>query len=294
MFLNENDILEIKINNHWNVIDKFIILESSQTHTGDYKPYNFDKKRFEKYSDKVIYIQMGSIDSVIEQNPNVVCKYLYNAHRANSNETVIDWIRDSVQSSLLVNCLDHCGAKDDDVILIDCADEIVSEDGILRGIERFRDHAKFMPNITIPELNGGIDPIFGFEFINYYYKINLQDPRNRIIIQSMMTTTKNLKLLQPSTYRHFGIQTHEAIRNAGWHFGFLDNTDGEMALQKYKSWSHARDRSTNYYENVKTKEDAVAKLFECFSLEKVPLSKSTHPPYLIDNLDKYQSLIYDK
>ena len=54
-FLNENDIYELRINQHWDFVDKFIVLEAGETHTGLKKPFNFDQKRFEKYSEKLIY-----------------------------------------------------------------------------------------------------------------------------------------------------------------------------------------------------------------------------------------------
>ena len=49
MFLQENDLLEIKINEEKNHVDKFIVIESLQTHNGNIKDIPlFDKKRFEK------------------------------------------------------------------------------------------------------------------------------------------------------------------------------------------------------------------------------------------------------
>jgi beta-1,4-mannosyl-glycoprotein beta-1,4-N-acetylglucosaminyltransferase len=53
MFLNENDLLEIRINQHLDFVDKFIIIEAGQTHSGNKKTKNFDTKRFEKYADKI-------------------------------------------------------------------------------------------------------------------------------------------------------------------------------------------------------------------------------------------------
>ena len=53
MFFNENDLLEIKLNQHWQFIDKFIIVEAGETHTGIEKPLCFDHERFKKYSSKI-------------------------------------------------------------------------------------------------------------------------------------------------------------------------------------------------------------------------------------------------
>ena len=72
MFLNENDLLEIRINEHWEFVEKFIIIEAGQTHSGNNKPYNFDKQRFEKYSDKIVYVQHDSLDDLAEQHPELL------------------------------------------------------------------------------------------------------------------------------------------------------------------------------------------------------------------------------
>jgi hypothetical protein len=45
MFFNENDIFEIRLNQHWDFVDKFIVVEAGETHTGLKKPYNFDHER---------------------------------------------------------------------------------------------------------------------------------------------------------------------------------------------------------------------------------------------------------
>lgn len=291
LFLNENDVLEIKINNHWDIIDKFIIIESSQTHTGYPKPFNFDQKRFNKYGDKIKYIQVSNLDELITTRPELVCQILTKEHNNNSNEITDDWIRDSVQSALLPLEIIELGGQDDDIVIIDCCDEIVSTQALEIALTRFNNKEKYTKQLNNNKII--IDPIFGFKFHNFYYKINLQNPHGKTIIQSMCTTLANLKTYKPSTLRHFGIHTHEPIEG-GWHFGFLDNGEGQMALEKFKSWAHSRDKNTDYYNSVVTNKDAVSRLFSIFNLEKVPISIDSHPPFLVNNLDKYQYLIYDK
>jgi hypothetical protein len=65
-FLNENDLLEIRVNQHWDHVDHFIILEAGQTHTGMPKPFLFDKQRFEKYSSKIIYETIDTVDELLD------------------------------------------------------------------------------------------------------------------------------------------------------------------------------------------------------------------------------------
>ena len=57
LFFQELDLLEVRLEYLYEKVDKFIILESCQTFTGGEKSFYFEdnKKRFEKYLDKIIY-----------------------------------------------------------------------------------------------------------------------------------------------------------------------------------------------------------------------------------------------
>ena len=58
MFNNELDLLEIKLEELHDFVDKFIIVESTHTHTNLPKKlyYAENQKRFEKYKDKIIHL----------------------------------------------------------------------------------------------------------------------------------------------------------------------------------------------------------------------------------------------
>jgi beta-1,4-mannosyl-glycoprotein beta-1,4-N-acetylglucosaminyltransferase len=58
MFFNELDVLEIRFNELYNVIDKFVLIESLKSHSGNNKPLYFkdNEKRFSKFLDKIIHI----------------------------------------------------------------------------------------------------------------------------------------------------------------------------------------------------------------------------------------------
>ena len=55
-FFNELDILEVRLQELWDTVDNFIILEASTTYVGNPKSYLFDenKDRYAKYMDKII------------------------------------------------------------------------------------------------------------------------------------------------------------------------------------------------------------------------------------------------
>ena len=63
MYFNEDLILDIRLNELNNFVDKFVIVESLYTHSGEKKGLNFDINKFKKFSDKIIYITSNDIPS---------------------------------------------------------------------------------------------------------------------------------------------------------------------------------------------------------------------------------------
>lgn len=55
-FYNENDVFDLKFNIEKDYVDKFVIVEATKTFSGQKKPLNFDKKRFELIKDRIIYV----------------------------------------------------------------------------------------------------------------------------------------------------------------------------------------------------------------------------------------------
>ena len=49
MYFNEELMLEARLNELNQYVDKFIIVESSYTHSGENKRFNFNKEKFSKW-----------------------------------------------------------------------------------------------------------------------------------------------------------------------------------------------------------------------------------------------------
>ena len=58
LFYNELDLLEVRINTLWDVVDYFVIVEATLTHQKEKKPLFFEenKERFKKYKQKIIHV----------------------------------------------------------------------------------------------------------------------------------------------------------------------------------------------------------------------------------------------
>lgn len=282
-FLNENDLYEIRLNQHWDFVDKFIVVEAGETHTGIRKPLRFDHKRFESYKSKIHYVTFDNFEDEMKKYPELF-ENISTSIGPNSERK--DWVRCYFQDNYLVKILKDLEAKDDDIVYSSCLDEIIKVEAFNQGLERFKDKDTLYAH--------NLRPIFFFHLYLYAYKVNLLHRHWSKHVFSWMTEVGNFKKILPSSYRDKLIFTHPPIPDAGWHFTFLDNTDGEMVLEKQRSWAHSRDKYPGKkvkFDHI-TKEEAVQRFFEDYEVTLVDITEGTHPKYLIDNLDKFKNLIY--
>lgn len=101
-FFNELDLLEIRLNVLKDAVDRFVLVEAGETHTGRPKPLYFkeNEARFARFRDRISYV-------CIEKFP-AVC--------------TTDWARENWQRNAIAEGLKD--AKDDDIVLISDLDEI--------------------------------------------------------------------------------------------------------------------------------------------------------------------------
>lgn len=101
-FFNELDLLEIRLNVLKDVVDRFVLVEAGETHSGRPKPLYFkeNEERFAAFRDRLVYV-------CIEKFPPVCAT---------------DWARENYQRNAVAEGLKD--AKDDDVVLISDLDEI--------------------------------------------------------------------------------------------------------------------------------------------------------------------------
>jgi beta-1,4-mannosyl-glycoprotein beta-1,4-N-acetylglucosaminyltransferase len=297
-FFNENDLLELRINQHWNFVDKFIIVEAGESHTGVKKLFNFDHERFKKYSSKLTYVNFDNFKEEINKNLNLLDWYS-TQDRTSRGQNTDDWLRDHFQGNYPIKILKELEAEDTDLIYISALDEILNEEAFKKGQSIFLDKDKLYPlksgDRPIQNHEGQLvftRPAFGFSLDMFVYKFNLFCKQ---ISVAQLTEFSVLKQMLPSTMRALSMNTHPSIPDAGWHFTFLDNTDGEKVLEKQKSWAHSRDQLPN--QKIKfthtSKQEALERLFLDYKVKKTDITEKTHPKYLIDNLDEYKNYIFD-
>ena len=135
-FLNELDLLEIRLNILNKVVDKFVIVEATRTHSNQLKPLVFadNKERFRRFLDKIIYV-------VVDKYPLIESA----------------WTIENHQRNCIAKALAAC--HDDDVILISDLDEIPHPEKIKECL-----HA---PGIKL------FEQFMFYYFLNY---LNVTDP----------------------------------------------------------------------------------------------------------------------
>ena len=116
-FYNEFELLELRLELLYPVVDHFVICECNKTLRGDDKPFYFaeNKERFTKYLDKIINIQLTDPPMISQQRV-----------KSNGNVFAGDWDIEHYQRNGIIRGLVDC--KPEDIIMISDLDEIPDPD----------------------------------------------------------------------------------------------------------------------------------------------------------------------
>lgn len=103
-YYNEKDIIRVRFEELGETVDKFIVVEASETFTGKPKPFYFDSipNWINKWKDKIVRVKID-----------------FPSHVQSA------WDREFYQRNSIVNGLYEAGAEKQDLVLISDADEII-------------------------------------------------------------------------------------------------------------------------------------------------------------------------
>ncbi len=133
MFSNEEDLLLLRIVEGLQYVEKFIIIESRETHSGYKKPLyssssptNKAKKIFEIYKDKIIHHIIDEFPKCVQDYPkDMVQNILDHRPETKDNEKVLlNWLREGYQRSIVVNYIGLDKNNLTDIFIISDLDEI--------------------------------------------------------------------------------------------------------------------------------------------------------------------------
>jgi beta-1,4-mannosyl-glycoprotein beta-1,4-N-acetylglucosaminyltransferase len=270
-FYNELDLLELRMNILGDIVDYFVINESTITFTGKKKPLYFaeNKERFKKWQDKIIH-------HVLDDNNETLEKYWEGVpyHRSMMEDDIyklpLHYQRACFhKDSAIYALLDH--AQDDDIILTSDADEIANPE-VIRSIDEW-----FDPNNHYV-LKGPV----------YYYYLNLLCEKEWM--GTRVSTMKMLKTMSVDKLR----QSHQdawKVEDGSWHWSFFGDADTVRA--KMDAYEHQENNLPQFRDSM---EERIEKGIDPFGRDYlytpqvVPID-DTFPEYIIKNKDKLAKYI---
>ncbi len=219
-FFNELDLLELRLSELYDVVDRFVMIEAGETFTGKKKPYNYEEnaERFARFADKITYLKLESFPEGLD-----------------------GWQRERLQRDKMMEGLADAAA--DDLVLLSDLDEI-PDAAVLAGL------VKNPP---------GKGEVYCLELRWFYYFMNLERRARwlrlgpRLIRRDQISTMQALRYVHGQTKGWFrdlmraikaarGMKRwvkRTTIANAGWHFTWLGGAKGVAA----KAWSLTKHSS---------------------------------------------------
>lgn len=279
-FFNELDLLEIRLNELYEVVDFFVIVEANFTHQGKGKPYFFEENqnRFSQFLDKIIHIK-------VDDRPK---KGLLNA---DENWNLEHFQRNAIERGL-------AAAQSNDLIIVSDVDEIPNKDKII-----FLKNSSYRKAILLMKIYYYFIDLEAKEKFSFKYYIlgkilgiskYTRKSINNIWWQGSVVLRKS-EFISAQHCRDL-LATYQKdvfyVENAGWHFSYLGGI--EKIITKLESFAHA-ELNEKKYKNA----DFILNTIKnggVIGLPKVRLYKKSienHPLFLKNNIERFKHLYSD-
>jgi len=283
-FFNENLMLEVRFNILNKYVDKFVVVESKYSHSGQKKKLNFDIKRFNKFKEKIIYLVIDKepSDLIYEKNENNFVEP-NNEIRRNSIKRIAG------QRNKLIEGLSE--ASDNDYIFYSDNDEI--------------------PNFEELNFEKNKDKIIIFKQKLFYYKFNLLCDRvdwygTKGCKKKDLISFSWLREIKAKKYNFYRLDTLfskvkyqgvNIINDGGWHFSqLMSPQDIETKLlnqEHHDEYRLAKENLSNIKDMINRKvinydhkaKSTDYKFSKEFKLENISIDHM--PLFLKQNKEKY-------
>jgi len=199
-FYNELDMLELRLNELYDVVDYFVLVESIKTFVRNDKELYFEnnKERFSKFLNKIIHIIV----------------------KDNIPQSSDPWVIEHHQRRCIDIGIKQLNLNNDDIIIITDVDEIPDSKTLL-----------YVKNNNL--INGD----YVLEFDLYYYNLNCKMRKKwkhpKIINYECYYNEYNC---DPEGVRNNETDSLPVIKNGGWHLSFFG--DIEFIKNKIRNFSH--------------------------------------------------------
>lgn len=263
LFKNELDLLEIQLEELYDYVDYFILLETERSFQNtirkDFGTYEKNIKRFEKYHDKILYTKLDKD----QYDPNYV--------NVSSRE------RRNYNYEILKEVVRNYNFNNNTIVLYGDCDEFPN-----------RNIVKKIKNGEIPVDE---NTIINLQMDLYYFYFNYictSHPWNGFKLVSLPLFLNNpiYEVIRCAHDR----QQLPTIKNAGWHYSYFGDVD--YVLDKINTLSHVENKTekimdrNNILESMKTGRDIYFRnnhIWEILEHDKVTL-----PILVQNNLKKYK------
>lgn len=257
IFFNELDLLEIRLDELDSIVDYFVIVEATKTHSGKSKALVFgeNRERFHKYTDRIIHIVVDDMPELVNNNRWVLENYqrrcISRGLIACKGEDIIvisdvDEIPDRINLSNVISILERKSLTEDwkeNVYrrLLLFRNRMISMNASVRLYEAYQ---KLM-NLFIP-----YSRIYTFRqrLYEYYFNGYVHDnwPGSRIVRFS--TFAKVFNRDANYTKEMSSGRRYKFIRG-GWHFSYLGGAD--RIVEKIQAFAHSEYDTDTYTDKQK-------------------------------------------
>jgi len=282
-YYSEDMMLDLRFNILNEHVHKFVVIESTYSHSGNKKKLNFDINNYPKFKDKIIY-------KVIDHEPNDLHKigdespnYLKRLNSVKRIELSYNFMENSIKE-----------ADDQDLIILSDNDEI--------------------PNLNSASFKNSKKKLIIFKQLFFYYKFNLLYEilpwfGSRACNKGNLKSFSWLKNIKNKKYPFWRIDAYfsqlkntnlDIINDGGWHFTNLKSP--EAVYEKMKNFGHHDEFDISgitleevkkkmqekkvFYNHFADKENANKWNYD-YELKKVDLE--ILPNYLKINKEKYKN-----
>ena len=259
-YFNEDHIADLRFNILDEYVDFFIIVESTVNHQGQTRKLHFDKNKYKKFQNKIVYIEVDDTPDNIKK-PHTGGESLVEQHQRNS-------IMKGLNKS-----------QDNDLIILSDVDEIPD----LNKLKVFdkNKYAVFSQKMFMYKLN-----LLNLNENNWHgskicLKKNLKSPQ----------WLRNLKFKKYPFWRIDKQKNLQIINDGGWHFAYLQ--DVKNISKKIKSFAHGEFNKLDIVseKNIELRinqgEDVLGRGYK---IKKIEID-SSYPEYIINNKDKLKNWI---
>ena len=284
-YYSEDMMLDLRFNILNEYVHKFVVVESTFSHSGNKKKLNFDINKFPKFKDKIIY-------KVIDYEPgdlyNITSKSPIYLKRLNSLKRI------ELSYNFMENGIKD--ADDQDLIILSDNDEI--------------------PNLSSNAFKNSKKNLIIFKQLFFYYKFNLLYETvpwfgSRACRKKNLKSFSWLKNIKNKKYPFWRLDTYlsklkkiniNIINDGGWHFTNLKSP--EEIYEKMKNFGHHDEFELANIDVDKIKKKIMNKeVFydhladkgssnrwsDNYKLKKIDLNYL--PKYLIENSEKFKDWI---